>query len=36
MNNIDRIQEYIQNAVISPLERLMNGDRDHRDGSLIR
>ena len=26
MNNIDRIQEYIQDAVISPLERLMNGD----------
>jgi len=23
MNNIDRIQEYIQDAVISPLERLM-------------
>ena len=26
MNNIDRIKEYIQDAVISPLERLMNGD----------
>jgi len=25
MNNIDRIQEYIQDAVISPLERLMKG-----------
>ena len=26
MNNIERYQEYIQDAVISPLERLMNGD----------
>ena len=35
MNNIDRIQEYIQDAVISPLERLMNGDSGKIAGTLI-
>ena len=34
MNNIDRIQEYIQDAVISPLERLMNGDSGEPSVSL--
>ncbi len=26
MNDIDRIKDYIQDSVISPLGRLMNGD----------
>ena len=34
MNNIDRIKEYIQDAVISPLERLMNGDSGEPSVSL--
>ncbi len=34
MNNIDRIKEYIQDAVISPLERLMNGDSGEPSESL--
>lgn len=34
MNNIDRIQEYIQDAVISPLERLMNGDSGEPEVNL--
>ena len=34
MNNIDRIQEYIKDAVISPLERLMNGDSGEPEVNL--
>ena len=34
MNNIDRIQEYIQDAVISPLERLMNRDSGEPEVNL--
>ena len=34
MNNIDRIKEYIQDAFISPLERLMNGDSGEPSVSL--
>ena len=34
MNNIDRIKEYIQDAVISPLERLMNGDSGEPEVNL--
>jgi hypothetical protein len=34
MNNIDRIKEYIQDAVISPLERLMNGDNGEPEVNL--
>ena len=34
MNNIDRIKEYIQDAIISPLERLMNGDSGEPSVSL--
>ena len=34
MNNIDRIREYIKDAVISPLERLMNGDSGEPEVNL--
>lgn len=34
MNNIDRIKEYIQDAVISHLERLMNGDNGEPEVNL--
>ena len=34
MKNIDRIKEYIQDAVISPLERLMNGDSGEPEVNL--
>ena len=34
MNNIDRIKDYIQDAVISPLERLMNGDSGELGANL--
>ena len=33
MNNID-IKEYIQDSVISPLERLMNGDNGEKEVNL--
>ena len=34
MNNIDRIKEYIQDTVISHLERLMNGDNGEPEVNL--
>ena len=34
MNNIDRIKEFIQDAVISPLERLMNGNNGEPEVNL--
>jgi len=34
MNNIDRIKDYIQDAYISPLERLMNGDNGEKEVNL--
>lgn len=34
MNNIDRTKDFIQDAVISPLERLMNGDSGESEVNL--
>ena len=34
MDNIDRIKEYIQDAVISPLERLMNENSGEPEANL--
>ena len=34
MNNIDRIKEYIQDTVITPLERLMNGNNGEPEVNL--